>query len=63
MAISSRHLRTFQAAMVHGSTIAAAVTLNITQPSISRTIKEHEELVSFTLFIRDRNYLSYSGCP
>lgn len=43
--------------MVHGSTIAAAVALNITQPSISRAIKELEELVGFTLFIRDRNGL------
>lgn len=57
MAISSRHLRTFQAVMVHGSTIAAAVALNITQPSISRAIKELEELVGFTLFIRDRKGL------
>lgn len=57
MKLSSRHLRTFQAAMVHGSTIAAAVALNITQPSISRAIKELEELVGFTLFIRDRNGL------
>ncbi len=43
--------------MVHGSTIAAAVALNITQPSISRAIKELEELVGFTLFIRNRNGL------
>lgn len=57
MHISSRHLKTFQAAMVHGSTIAAAVALNITQPSISRAIKELEELVGFTLFVRDRNGL------
>lgn len=47
-----RHLRAFRAVMRSGSTVAAAETLGVSQPSISRLLAEMEGMVGEALFTR-----------
>ncbi len=47
-----RHLRTFRAVMQTGSTVDAAQTLGISQPSVSRLLAEFEEATGERLFMR-----------
>jgi len=54
MHLNPRLLTIFQAAMRSGSASAAALQINITQPAISRALKELEETVGFSLFQRSR---------
>ena len=48
-----RHLRAFVAVAEHGSTSAAARALNLSQPSVSVTIRELESILTAQLFRRD----------
>lgn len=52
--IKFRHLQCFLAVAQHGSLQKAAVVLSITQPAVSKTLKELEALVSVRLFERGR---------
>lgn len=52
MSIEVRHLRAFRALMQHGSTVAAAQALAISQPSVSRLLAELEGARRETLFDR-----------
>ncbi|MFC4173531.1 LysR substrate-binding domain-containing protein [Microvirga sp. GCM10011540] len=52
-----RQLETFRAVMHSGSASRAAELLQITQPSVSRSIAELEETVGFALFNRVRSRL------
>ncbi len=47
-----RHLRAFRAVMQTGSTVDAAQSLGISQPSVSRLLTEFEEATGERLFIR-----------
>lgn len=50
--IKFRHLHCFLAVVQHGSLQAAATALSITQPAVSKTIRELEEILQITLFER-----------
>ncbi len=52
--IKLRHLQCFLAVAQHGSLQKAADVLSITQPAVSKTLKELEALVSVRLFERGR---------
>jgi LysR family pca operon transcriptional activator len=52
--IKFRHLQCFLAVAQHGSLQKAAEMLSITQPAVSKTLKELEVLVSVRLFERGR---------
>ena len=52
--IKFRHLQCFLAVAQHGSLQKAAGVLSITQPAVSKTLKELEALVSVRLFERGR---------
>lgn len=52
-----RQFETFRAVMHSGSASRAAELLNITQPSVSRSISELEDAVGFALFNRVRSRL------
>ena len=52
--IKFRHLQCFLAVAEHGSLQKAAVTLSITQPAVSKTLKELEALLAVRLFERGR---------
>ncbi len=57
MHFNYKHLRVFRAVMIHGSATRAALEVNITQSSVSRTLKEFEASVGFRLFDRERTGL------
>lgn len=47
-----RHIEIFHAVYVNGSVSGAARTLNISQPSVSKTLRHAESLLGFPLFER-----------
>ena len=47
-----RHIEIFHAVYVNGSVSAAARALNISQPSVSKTLRHAESLLGFQLFLR-----------
>lgn len=47
-----RHIEIFHAVYVNGSVSAAARALNISQPSVSKTLRHAESLLGFPLFER-----------
>src|SRR4051812_11384534 len=50
-----RHLRYFSAVAAHGSFNRAADSLNLTQPALSRQVKDLEEELGVRLFLRRAN--------
>lgn len=52
--IKLRHLQCFLSIARHGSLQAAAAALSITQPAVSKTVKELEEILQARLFDRGR---------
>ena len=52
--IRLRHLQCFLAVAQRGSLRAAAQALSITQPAVTKTLQELEELLGTTLFVRGR---------
>ena len=54
MHYSDKHLRIFRAAMMHGGATGAAAAVNMTQPAVSRILKDFEAIVGFPLFERER---------
>jgi DNA-binding transcriptional LysR family regulator len=51
-AMNLRHIEIFHAVYVNGSVSGAARTLNISQPSVSKTLRHAETLLGFPLFDR-----------
>lgn len=47
-----RHIEIFHAVYVNGSISAAARALNVSQPSVSKTLRHAESLLGFQLFLR-----------
>ncbi|WP_156455466.1 LysR family transcriptional regulator, partial [Sphingomonas sp. CCH5-D11] len=47
-----RHIEIFHAVYVNGSVSAAARALNVSQPSVSKTLRHAETLLGFDLFQR-----------
>lgn len=52
-----RHIEIFHAVYVNGSVSAAARALNISQPSVSKTLRHAESLLGFELFQRTNSRL------
>jgi DNA-binding transcriptional LysR family regulator len=52
-----RHIEIFHAVYVNGSVSAAARALNISQPSVSKTLRHAETMLGFDLFQRVNNRL------
>jgi len=52
-----RHLRYFAAVAAHGSFSRAAESLHLTQPALSRQVKDLEEELGVALFVRGKNTL------
>src|SRR4051812_16672731 len=50
-----RHLRYFAAVAAHGSFNRAAQTLHLTQPALSRQVKDLEDELGVPLFVRGKN--------
>jgi len=57
MEVNPRQVEAFRAVMITGSMTAAADLLRVTQPAVSRLIKDLESDLSFRLFRRDGNRL------
>lgn len=57
MRFTLRHLEVLEAVLRTGSTLAAAESLHVTQPVISRTIKHAEQRLGYPLFHRRRGRL------
>ncbi len=55
--ISFRQIEAFRAVMTAGSATLAAQILHVSQPAVSRLIKEMEHAVGFKLFERQSNRL------
>jgi len=53
--VELRHLRYFVVVAAHGSFNRAAQVLHLTQPALSRQVKDLEEELSVPLFVRGRN--------
>lgn len=56
-----RHLRYFIAVAKHGSFNRAAQTLHLTQPALSRQVKDLEDELSVPLFVRGKNAVTLTG--
>jgi LysR family hca operon transcriptional activator len=53
-----RHLRYFAAVAAHGSFSRAAHNLHLTQPALSRQVKDLEEEIGVPLFVRGKNMVT-----
>jgi LysR family hca operon transcriptional activator len=53
--VELRHLRYFAAVVAHGSFNRAAASLNLTQPALSRQVKDLEDELTVRLFVRAKN--------
>lgn len=53
-----RHLRYFAAVAAHGSFSRAAENLHLTQPALSRQVKDLEEELGVPLFVRGKNLVA-----
>ncbi|WEK44066.1 MAG: LysR family transcriptional regulator [Candidatus Sphingomonas colombiensis] len=56
--LSLRHIEVFHAIYSNGSASAAALVLNVSQPSISKTLRHAEDRLGFALFHRVKGRLS-----
>ena len=59
--VELRHLRYFIAVAKHGSFNRAAQTLHLTQPALSRQVKDLEEELSVPLFVRGKNAVTLTA--
>jgi DNA-binding transcriptional LysR family regulator len=58
MRINARQVEAFRAVMVTGSMTSAAELLSVSQPAVSRLIRDFEQAVSFPLFERRGNQIA-----
>lgn len=58
MKMHARQIEAFRAIMVTGSVSAAAEHMHVTQPAVSRLLRDMEAQIGFTLFERDGNRLT-----
>lgn len=56
-----RHLRYFAAVAAHGSFNRAAANLHLTQPALSRQVKDLEEELGVPLFLRGKNAVTLTA--
>ncbi len=56
-----RHLRYFAAVAAHGSFNRAAATLHLTQPALSRQVKDLEDELGVRLLVRGTNAVTLTG--
>ena len=56
-----RHIEVFHAVYLNGSVSAAARTLNVSQPSVTKVLQHAEQLLGFPLFIRAKGRLVPTG--
>ena len=56
-----RHLRYFAAVAAHGSFNRAAGSLHLTQPALSRQVKDLEDELGVPLFVRGKNAVTLTG--
>src|SRR5262249_27249004 len=56
-----RHLRYFAAVAAHGSFNRAAQILHLTQPALSRGVKDLEEEIGVPLVARNSNYVTLTA--
>lgn len=56
-----RHLRYFAAVAAHGSFNRAAANLHLTQPALSRQVKDLEEELGVPLFVRGKNAVTLTA--
>src|SRR6186997_3453316 len=59
--VELRHLRYFAAVAAHGSFSRAANNLHLTQPALSRQVKDLEEELGVPLFIRGKNAVTLTS--
>lgn len=57
MPLNPRQIEAFQAVMLRGSVTAAAADLRISQPAVSRLVRDFEKQIELTLFARRGNHL------
>jgi DNA-binding transcriptional LysR family regulator len=57
LSMNLRHIEIFYSIYTHGSVSAAARSLNISQPSVSKTLRHAESLLGFLLFERSNGRL------
>jgi molybdenum-dependent DNA-binding transcriptional regulator ModE len=58
-----RHIEIFHAVYVNGSVSAAARALNVSQPSVSKTLRHAESLLGFELFQRNAGRMVQPRTP
>jgi DNA-binding transcriptional LysR family regulator len=58
MRINARQVEAFRAVMVTGSMTSAAELLGVSQPAVSRLIRDFELAVTFRLFARRGNQIA-----
>jgi LysR family transcriptional regulator, benzoate and cis,cis-muconate-responsive activator of ben and cat genes len=56
-----RHLRYFAAVAAHGSFNRAAINLHLTQPALSRQVKDLEDELDVPLFVRGKNAVTLTA--
>jgi DNA-binding transcriptional LysR family regulator len=59
--VELRHLRYFAAVVVHGSFNRAAASLHLTQPALSRQVKDLEDELTVRLFVRMKNAVTLTA--
>jgi LysR family hca operon transcriptional activator len=59
--VELRHLRYFAAVAAHGSFNRAAENLHLTQPALSRQVKDLEEELGVPLFVRGKNAVTLTA--
>ncbi|HSI62393.1 MAG TPA: LysR family transcriptional regulator, partial [Candidatus Saccharimonadia bacterium] len=60
--VELRHLRYFIAVATHGSFNRAAQSLHLTQPALSRQVKDLEQELEVTLLVRGSNSVTLTEC-
>jgi DNA-binding transcriptional LysR family regulator len=60
--LNPRQIEAFRALMLSSSTVRAAELMHVTQPAVSRLIRELQDALALTLFDRVGNRLEPTNC-